>query len=109
MVQAKTLERLISLSPEIAQAAGTDPATAKRIMEAIEERIKSNRRHPREPAPQGSISLRVAAKKYHIPSTTLSFWVKRGYLKVLERTPNWLYIDEECLIKYLREKEREAV
>ena len=74
--------------------------------EEILEAMKPNRRKDGHSTPEGGISLRAAARKYGIPRTTLSRWIKNGELPVLARTPNWLYIDESSLIKYL-EKLRE--
>jgi len=98
MVQAKTLEKFISQSPEIAQAAGTDPATARRIMEAIEERIKSNRRHPAPQPPVGGISIRAASRKYGMRHTTIVRWVKEGFIPVILETKNEKFINEKITI-----------
>jgi len=104
MIQAKSIERLRAQSMEIAQEAGTDLETAQRVMEAIKERINKNHRHPRDPAPEGSISLRAAARKYGIPQPTISYWCKTGKIIILKKTVNWTYIDEKGLVKYLNNK-----
>lgn len=63
----------------------------------IMEDLKSRGREPRREPPPGSICLREAARKYGISHPTLSRRVKDGTLKVVERTKNWLYIDESAL------------
>lgn len=51
--------------------------------------------------PEGGIGIRQAARKYDIPRSTLSRWASRGLVKILLRTKNWLYIDEDSLKIFL--------
>lgn len=66
----------------------------KMVLEAVIEERQNNEKELRPTAPEGSISLRAACRKYGVLNSTLSGWVKRGYIPVLLRTRNWLYIDE---------------
>jgi hypothetical protein len=74
---------------------------AKTPDEAVERLRKLTKRQPKPTAPEGGISLREASRKYEIPIATLSYWVTKNNISVLKRTPNWLYIDESSLIKYI--------
>jgi hypothetical protein len=103
-MQIRTLEKFIAKSPEIAQEAGTDPEVARRVMEAIEERIKKSRRQPSDPAPKGGISLRSAARKYGIPHSTLLLWIPHNYIQVLKKTNYRTYISEDSLVKYINKR-----
>lgn len=84
---------------------------AKRIItesktpeEAVGKLHSLHKRQPRPPAPEGGISLRAAARKYGLDNGTLSRWVSRGWVSIITRTPNWLYIDECNLIRVVRER-----
>lgn len=74
---------------------------SKNQKEMVERLHSLTKRQPRGPVPPGSISLREAARKYGIPNPTISRWVKRGLIKVILRTKNWLYIDESDLNIFL--------
>lgn len=65
------------------------------ILEAMKPKRNGNGHH----IPKGGISIREAARKYGIHYSTLSRWAKRGWVKVLLRELNWLYIDEKSLQK----------
>jgi len=106
MIQARTIEKLKDESREIAREAGTDPEVARKIMVAIEERIKAKRRPIKEPAPEGSITLSDAVRKYEIPLNTISYWVDKKYVTVLKKARNYLYLDEDSLIKFKEKRNR---
>jgi hypothetical protein len=40
------------------------------------------------------ISISDAGFKYHFHTGTISKWIRQGHVTVLERTPNWVYINE---------------
>jgi hypothetical protein len=40
------------------------------------------------------ISISDAGFKYHFHTGTISKWIKQNHITVLERTPNWVYINE---------------
>lgn len=61
------------------------------------------RRQRKKVVPDGGICLYDAEHKYGINNGTLSRWVKRGWVKAIQRTANWLYIDEADLIRAIRE------
>ena len=109
MVQARTLEKFKAQSPEIAQETGTDPEEVIKVLEAVAERIKKNQRQPREPIPEGGISIREAARKYKRSHCTILLWIKKGKIKVIKRTLNWTYIKEISLTEYLNSKTNGAV
>lgn len=75
--------------------------TSKSPAEAVDKlrQLPKHQRQPREPIPEGSISLRAAGKKYGVHHTTIIKWVKKGLVPVVKRTPNWLYVDEESIRK----------
>lgn len=103
MIQAKTLGKYIEKSQEIAAEVGADPEIARKVLEAVEKRINRYRRHPREPVPEGGISIREAARKYDIIPSTLSRWCNNGKVNILKRTLNWVYLEEKSLLEYLKE------
>ena len=45
--------------------------------------------------PQGGIPLLKASRKYRIPKSTISNWVKKGQVKVLYIGKNYTYLSEE--------------
>ena len=75
---------------------------SKNQEDAIKALHSLPKRQPRPPAPEGGISLREAARKYGVHSPTISRWVKRGYINILLRTKNELYIDEAELAKVIK-------
>ncbi len=64
---------------------------------------KKRQRPERQPAPEGGISIREAERKYSISKSTISTWVSKGYVPVLLRTKNWVYIDETVFSKLVDE------
>lgn len=89
---------------EIAKEIEVDPEIVVKVLRQVETHIVNDRRQPKLPAPKGGISIREAARKYGLPHNTISYWVKSGRINILERTPNWLYIDESSLVAYLKER-----
>jgi hypothetical protein len=59
------------------------------------------RREKAPPPPEGGIGIREAGRKYGLSRQTISRWAKDGKIKILERTSNWLYIDEKSLKVFL--------
>ena len=74
--------------------------------EAVERLRSLPKRQKAPPPPEGGISLRDAERKYSISYSVLSRWAKRGWVKVLKKVPNWLYLDEKDLIRALKEHGR---
>ncbi len=59
-------------------------------------------RQPKPEPPDGGISLRSASRKYGIPHPTLSRWVKKGYVPILLRTRNELYVNDALLSQLIK-------
>lgn len=74
-------------------------AKPKEQVEKLKEEINNlpNPRQPKEPTPEGGISIRAGGRKYDIYSPTISRWVEKGLIPVLLRTKNEVYIDEFVL------------
>ena len=68
-----------------------------RTKEEILEAMKPKRNGNGHRRPEGGISIREAARKYGVSRSNLSRWAKQGILPVLQRTENWLYVDEVVL------------
>lgn len=64
------------------------------FLEAIEVDMKKGRRKTRQPAPEGGISISAASCKYNIATSTITQWMKAGWIKIMRRDPNWTYIQE---------------
>ena len=63
--------------------------------EAVIRLVKAGYRH----LENRPIRLSRAARKYDIPHTTLSLWAKQGHIRVLERGPNCVILDEADVIR----------
>lgn len=83
--ELKKLEKLLDMN-----------TSKEKILEAMKP---NNRRGNEHKVPEGGISLREAERKYNIDHSTLSRWVRRGWVKIIERTDNWLFISENSLIE----------
>ena len=83
--ELKKLEKLLEMN-----------APKEKILEAMKP---NNRRRNGHKVPEGGISLREAERKYNVDHSTLSRWVQRGWVKVIERTANWLFINENSLVE----------
>lgn len=76
--------------------------TDKRTWEMINELREKRRREPAPAPPKGGISLRAASRKYRVPQTTISSWIKSAFLPVLLRTNVRVYVDENQLLELVR-------
>jgi len=96
------MEKLMTEVTTIAQEENKDIEEAKGILAKAMERLANNGRKKSPPPPEGGISIRVASRKYGIPHPTLSVWVnKKGYVPIILRTQNALYVDEGKLAKII--------
>lgn len=96
MVQQRTLERYRSEIAEISREAGIPVDKGKKLIDLLEERIIKNRRQPAPEPPEGAISQSEGARKYGVPQTTISGWVRDGIIPVLQNGYK-VYIDESRL------------
>ena len=62
----------------------------------------TRKRHTRQPAPEGGISICAAAKKYDIAAQTIHRWVKAEYIPVLKKTDYESFIDEARLAEIVK-------
>lgn len=83
----------------LSEKTGVPIGHTEKILKQMVEDHKERRRRHSPPPPVGSIALRVAERKYGIPSSTLCRWVKRGLIPIIDRTKNWLYVDETHLVR----------
>lgn len=81
----------------IAEEIHEKPEVVVKVLKQVEVRIENGRRQPKPPAPEGGISIRAAGRKYDIPFKTISRWAQRGFIPILLRTRNELYISEASL------------
>ena len=101
MVTQKGLGKYKEAKEEIAQEEQLEPDVVEKVIDNLERRIMNNRRQPSPPPPEGSISVRKAAEKYGVSRTTISRWAKQGNIKTLQRTNNWLYLDDKSIQYHL--------
>jgi hypothetical protein len=87
---------------DIANADNLTESEKRKMATFIKDMAKERERPKRQPAPEGSISVREASDKYEVPSPTISRWVKKGLIPVALRTKNWLYIDEDKLVEVVK-------
>lgn len=99
MVTRKTLEKYVNEAEVIAEEINETPEVVTKVLRQVEVRIENGRRQPKPLIPEGGISLRAAERKYGVLHSTISRWVARGEIPVILRTDNWVYIDENALIK----------
>lgn len=64
------------------------------LIPAILADKQKRKRQPREPAPEGGISICAASRKYDIPHPTICRWVKLKYITVIKPTDYETFIDE---------------
>jgi hypothetical protein len=95
MTTAKTFERLLTKSPELASATGASEQLVRKILKMAEKDIINRRRQPAPPPPKGGISIRAAGRKYNVDFRLVSTWVKRGLISVLLETPNNKFVEEK--------------
>lgn len=73
-----------------------------------EEAIRKLRNLPRRqnalPPPEGGIGVRTLSRQYRIPHQTISRWANDGYIPIVRRDRNDVYLDaakaNEVLTKY---------
>lgn len=82
---------------ELADKAEVPTDNAKRLIAKMLDDKNGHKREPKPPPPEGGISLRAAERKYGVKHATLSIWTRKGYLPIILRTKNELYIDEAIL------------
>lgn len=100
MGRAVITDDRLELDAEIvAEKRGITKELAKMVLETVLEERQNHRRQPKPPAPEGGISIRAASRQYEIPHPTLSRWVKKGYIPILLRTKNELYISEDKVVE----------
>lgn len=97
MTTAKTFERLLTKSPELASATGASEQLVRKILKMAEKDIINRRRQPAPLPPAGSISQSEGARKYFVSQGLISRWVSAGYIPVILRTNKEVYIDESKL------------
>jgi hypothetical protein len=56
---------------------------------------REKRPHSSPLPPEGGISVRAAATKYNLTTTTISRWASKGIVTIVSKTPNWTYISEK--------------
>jgi len=104
MVTKRTLEKYVTEAEVIAEEINETPELVTKVLRQIEVRIENGRRQPKPPAPEGGICVRKAAEKYGISRTTVSRWARKGLIKIMQRTDNWLYLNERSLQTYLDQR-----
>jgi len=87
---------------ELAQETGLPTEYVEKVVKQIIDQKNNHRREPKPPAPKGGINLSQASRKYGIHQQTLSRWVAKGYIPVLLRTKNELYVDKNTLAEMVR-------
>jgi hypothetical protein len=96
-----TTSRVLIGIDDIQKANILSESEKRKLTMLIREMAKKRQRPERQPAPDGSISIREAERKYGISARTISGWVSKGYIPILLRTKNWLYISEAELVKFI--------
>lgn len=81
------------------QIKGISKGKVRKVLDTLIADRQNNKRQPAPPAPKGGIGIRAAGRKCEIANPTISAWVKKGYIPVILRTKNTLYIDESELLK----------
>ena len=98
MANGKVVLDIAKIEPgKIAEGAKLPESVVKKVIQQMVNEKEKNKRQPSPPPPKGGISIRAASRKYGVPSPTISRWVKRGFIPIISRTKNWLYINEACL------------
>ena len=97
MVTRRTLEKYMGQVPEIAEETKLKPEEVARVLEVVQVHIENGRRQPKPPPPEGGISIRAGSRKYKVIQSTITRWVKRGYIPILLETRNEKYIEEKRL------------
>lgn len=95
-------DKLDEESEKLSKSTGIPKEDIKVVMTAYLAEKHNNKRQPPVPAPEGGISLRAAARKYRMDNGTLSRWVQKGYIPILLRTKNEVYIDEDKVAEVIK-------
>lgn len=98
----KMTEKLMNEAATIAEERNTD--ITGEILREASDRIQNNGKKKAPAPPVGGISIREASRKYQVPRSSLSRWVKQGLISVFRRTDNWLYINEQELKYFLENR-----
>ena len=105
-----TTSRVLIGLDDIRNAENLSEPEKRKLTSLIKKMAKQRQRPERQPAPEGSISIREAARKYDVDFRTISRWVSKGYIPTVLRTNNWVYIEEKALkelvVKYKQEPGR---
>ena len=96
-----TTSRVLIGLDDIKKADNLSDNEKRKVSSLIKKMARQRQRPERQPAPEGSISIREAARKYNIVHSTISRWVSRGYIPVLLRDKNWVYVNECVLVEYI--------
>lgn len=96
-----TTSRVLIGLDDIKKADNLSDNEKRKVSSLIKKMARQRQRPERRPAPEGSISIRAAERKYGVPSRTISGWVSKGYIRVVLDTKNWKYIDEAELVKLI--------
>ncbi len=102
MVTKRGLEKYMGEATQIADEINEEPELVIKVLKQVEAHMENGRRQPKPPAPEGGISIRAAGRKYGIAPRTISGWAQRGYIPVMLRTRNELYVDEKKLIEVIK-------
>jgi hypothetical protein len=104
----RTIARWLDNVDELASKVHVPREEIETILKAQEEELKQRRRNKtKAPAPAGSISINKAARKYHVHNPTICGWIKRGWVTVMLRTPNWTYISEADVARIVAEYKKD--
>lgn len=103
-----TTSRVLIGPDDIRKADNLSESEKRKLTSLIKKMAKQRQRPERQPAPEGGISIREAARKYDIDHSTISRWVSRGYIPVLLREKNWVYINEKILVEYINKYKQDA-
>jgi len=63
--------------------------------EELKKMAEERHRDPLPPPPNGSISISEASRRYNIPQPTISRWVRKGFIIVIQDTGWAKYIGQE--------------
>lgn len=78
----------------VAERIQSDPETITRALEVLAEL-----HNPREKInkPENGITISDASRKYKIPNSTISGWIKNGFIPVVKETGKQKYIDNNVI------------
>lgn len=82
---------------ELASKAVVPTSNAKRLITQMIDDKNGHKQQPKQPPPEGGISISEGSRKYKILKPTIHRWVKRLYIPILLPTKREKYIDEARL------------